>query len=346
MSEEIRIVNPLDNPHWDDLILSNPASSFFHSASWARVLVESYGYKPLYFASFSSERLCALMPVMEVNSSLTGNKGVSLPFTDYSNPIIDGAVQPQVFLNRALEHGRQRRWKYLELRAANLILPSTPPSLTYIGHTLDLNGTLDRIYSRFRGSTRRNVKKALREGVEINIGTSPDFVKEFYRLNCLTRREHGLPPQPYEFFKSIHRHVLLKDLGSVILASYRGKPIAGSVFFHFGRKALYKYGASDHTHQWLRANNLVMWEGIKAYSEKGYESICFGRTETENQGLLQFKSGWGTSEHLIRYYRYDFGRQTFVRTSSKVTGFHNKIFKKMPLLLLKKLGNVLYRHMG
>jgi hypothetical protein len=346
MSEEIRIVNPLNNPHWDDLILSHPDCTFFHSSAWARVLVESYGYKPLYFAVFSSDRLCALLPVMEVNSFLTGNKGVSLPFTDYSNPLTAGDIQTQALLTQALEYGRQNDWKFLELRMENSFLPSSLPALSYIGHILDLDGRSDRISSRFRSSTRRNIRKALHEGVEIKNSTSLDSIKEFYRLNCLTRKEHGLPPQPYEFFKNIHKHVLLKGFGSVILASYRGKSIAGSVFFHFGRKAIFKYGAFDRKYQRFRANNLVMWEAIRLYAQKGYQSLCFGRTEMENLGLLQFKSGWGAIEHPLRYCRYDFKKEAFVNISSSVTTLHNKIFRKMPVPLLKKIGAALYRHAG
>jgi len=346
MEAQVRIVNPLNHPQWDDLVLSHRECSFFHSSAWARVLFESYGYTPVYFAVYHSDHLLALMPIMEVNSFLTGKRGVSLPFTDYSNPIVDGNIEPQALLTQVLQHGKQSGWKFLELRMGNSSLPPASPSLTYVGHTLDLTGTAEQIFSRFRSNTRRNIRKALQEGVEVKIASSPDSIKEFYRLNCLTRKEHGLPPQPYEFFKNIFRHVLRKGFGSVILASYRGKTIAGSVFFHFGRKALYKYGASDRAYQSLRANNLVMWEAIQGYAQRGYQSLCFGRTEMENQGLLQFKSGWGTTEHLIRYYRYDFGQATFTGSSSNVTGLHNKIFRNMPIPLLEKIGKVLYRHMG
>jgi lipid II:glycine glycyltransferase (peptidoglycan interpeptide bridge formation enzyme) len=131
-----------------------------------------------------------------------------------------------------------------------------------------------------------------------------------------------------------------------VLASFHDKPIAGGVYFHFGEKAVYKYGASDLNYQNLRANNLVMWEAIKWYSSNGYKSLCFGRTEPENRGLIQFKSGWGTTEQPINYYRYDLKKGSFVSGSSKVTGSHNKIFRNMPLPILKKVGSILYKHAG
>jgi hypothetical protein len=118
------------------------------------------------------------------------------------------------------------------------------------------------------------------------------------------------------------------------------------MFFHFGKKAIFKYGASDRSYLPLRANNLVMWEAIRNYSQKGYQSLCFGRTEMENKGLLHFKSSWGATQYPIHYYRYDLGKETFVRPSSRVSGWHNAIFRNMPLSVLNKIGTVLYRHMG
>jgi len=186
----------------------------------------------------------------------------------------------------------------------------------------------------------------VKEGVGVKIDHSLELVEEFYRLNCLTRKEHGLPPQPIHFFRRIYDHIISKKFGFVILASYQKRNIAGGVYFHFGEKAVYKYGASDKNYQHLRANNLIMSEAIKWCSENGFKHFCFGRSEPENSGLIRFKSGWGTTEEQICYYRYDFKKGSFVSGSSKVTGFHNKIFKNMPLSIMKKVGSILYKHIG
>ena len=107
---------------------------------------------------------------------------------------------------------------------------------------------------------------------------------EFYDLNCITRRSHGLPRSPRTSSIMCTDYVLSEGLGIVVLATYRGGRIAGSVFFNFGDKVIYKYGASRREYQDLRANNLVLWNAIKHYSEKGCTEMCFGRTEMENEG--------------------------------------------------------------
>jgi len=53
-------------------------STVFHTAAWARVLHESYGYDPTFITVIDGRDLMALIPLMDVNSILTGRRGVSL----------------------------------------------------------------------------------------------------------------------------------------------------------------------------------------------------------------------------------------------------------------------------
>ena len=130
-----------------------------------------------------------------------------------------------------------------------------------------------------------------------------------------------------------------------MLGFYDENPVAWAVFFHFGKKAIYKYGASVKEYQRLRPNNLVMWEAIRHFNEAGFESFDFGRTEIENTGLTQFKDGWGTSRETVVYHKYDLRHDSFIRSAPNV-GSYFHIFKNMPTPLLNLTGSLLYRHVG
>lgn len=344
------IINPITYPHWDELLLTNESYSFFHSSNWAKVLYESYGYKSLYFSLIDNGTLKVLLPFMEVKSILTGKRGVSLPFTDYCNPIISDGQDFEKIMNSIIEYGKRVKWSSMEVRVRNLapytFSPSVNPSVFYYGHSLDLSNGTENIFSNLRESTKRNIKKSEREGIKATISTSYESVSEFYRLNCMTRKEHGLPPQPFRFFQKIHEHIISKNHGIIVLANHLQKNIAGAVYFHLGGKAIYKYGASDKRYQHLRPNNLVMWEAIRHYSQNGYQNFCFGRTEPENKGLLQFKGGWGAEEYTINYYKYNIKKAAFINNSNHVTGFHNQIFRILPMPMLRMAGAVLYKHLG
>jgi hypothetical protein len=346
MKQAMEPVNPLEYPGWDELLLGSRTYSFFHSSLWARALHESYGYRPVFFADVKGSGMDALFPFMEVDSPITGRRGVSLPFTDYCEPIVPECGDVLGMVAEINSFGKGAGWKYAEYRCGNALPGGLPPSSTYLGHELDISGDEGSILSGFKDSTRRNIRKAEKEGVKVVISDSLDAVKSFYSLNCKTRRMHGLPPQPLRFFEAVHKHVMGRGHGAVALAHYKGQAVAANVYFSFGDKVMYKYGASDKAYQHLRANNLVMWEAIRHFAAKGFLSLCLGRTEQENEGLLQFKRGWGTKERPINYYKYDLRQGSYITETSKLRGFHNRVFANMPIPLLRLAGTLLYRHMG
>ncbi len=109
---------------------------------------------------------------------------------------------------------------------------------------------------------------------------------------------------------------------------------------------LYKYGASDKRFQALRANNLVMWQGIQFLAHNGAGKLHFGRTEQENEGLRRFKLSWNTQEETIDYFRVDpSGRQCLAPARSHDSGLHKKVFGRLPLMFNRLAGSMIYPHL-
>jgi hypothetical protein len=283
---------------------------------------------------------------MDVRSWLTGRRGVSLPFTDFCEPLLAGKSAPPEVIDPLIELGRERHWKYFEVRGGQNVFGEAPASMTVFSHALDLSLSEDALFARLKESTRRNIRKAKREGVEVGIGTSREMMGDFYRLNCLTRREHGLPPQPRSFFMNLREHLLEKGLGCVVLALLRGRAIGGAVYLHFGREALYKYGASDRECLSPRPNDLVTWEAIRWYRSRGLQRLGFGRTELDHESLRRYKLGWGATETRRPYYRYDLQAGRFVASSLNRPGASAAIIRRLPTCVSRAVGTALYRHVA
>jgi len=341
----MKILDPTLLDSWDAEVAALPGASFFHGSAWATVLKKSYGFTPVYFTK-AEGRLSAAVPLMEVSSFLTGKRAVSLPFTDYCEPLVPHVEVSKVLFEAIVQEGRKRQWKYIELRGGTDFLGDGLASVWFYRHILNLTPGTDTLFKSLRDSTRRNIKKAEKEGVDVRFESTPEALRDFYRLNCLTRREHGLPPQPWHFFAHLQEEIIAKGMGTVALASFRDNVVAANVYLHANSEAIYKYGASDKAWQSLRAANLVMWEAIKHYAGEGVRSLCFGRTEPENEGLRQFKTGWGAEESIINYYRYDLAAGAFVAGPKTVSARANHVFSRMPIPALKAIGGLLYRHMG
>lgn len=346
---DLRIIDPTAVPGWDAALLAGGDECIFHSAAWARTFAESYGYKPIYFAGPEGAGRGPLVPMMEVASHLTGRRGVSLPYTDYCPALAPGDGAMEEAFAVISEHGLARRWRYAEFRDTAFRQAGTPVWESYVTHDLDIRGTDDEVFSRFKENNQRNIKKSVKAGLTVRVGTDPESIGRFYRLNCLTRKRHGLPPQPPVFFRKLREHVIGAGYGAVVSAWHEGRVIAASVFFLFGRKAVFKYGASDPAAHMLRPNNLVMWEAVKWLRDQGCVSLNLGRTEAANQGLLQYKRCWGAVESHLDYYRFGFMENRFLAGKAAGEGpspLAKAVFRAAPTGLLKMIGRLSYRHFG
>lgn len=130
----------------------------------------------------------------------------------------------------------------------------------------------------------------------------------------------------------------------VVVAGFQNRPIAASVYFRLGTRAIYKFGASDESFQQLRGSNLVMWEAIKQLAHDGAKTLHLGRTSVGNDGLRRFKLGWGADEHKIEYVKYDLRKGRFVTARDQTVNWSNRLFRALPVSLSRLIGAALYRH--
>lgn len=342
---KVAVVNPLLSRDWNETLLGCRESTIFHSANWARLLAESYGYHPAYVTLSEEDRFRGCLPVMEVDSLLTGRRGVCLSFSDYCGALVREPDDFRLLYEGLLELGRKSGWRYVEFRGEQA-LGAEQPARVYAHHVLELDRDEKCMQARLRENTARNIRKAQKEGVSVAISDTLQAVQEFYRLHCLTRKRHGVPPQTMGFFQKLHQHVIAPGLGFTALGSHGGGIVAGVICLHFGSNALYKYGASDESYQHLRANNLVLWEAIRKCAREGFSSFSLGRTDLDNEGLLAFKNGWGGNRTQLNYYRYEFDSRSFVCDREHHLELCKSVFRKLPIEVLRMIGAVAYRHLG
>ncbi len=356
-----RLLNPIHQRDWNTLLAHHPGATVFHTQGWAQVLHETYGHKPCYFCRVSRHSIEELLPIMEVSSRVTGRRGVSLPFSD-SCPVLErrllvtSEIQgdangedlgPQWPVAKAFDYGWRNQWRYLELRSDNYEIPGMVPSIEYYGHVIDLGARAEALYKSLASSVRRAIRKAQGGDVEVRMSTGWDAVESFFVLHCQTRRRHGLPPQPFRFFENIWLHLLKHGHGFIVLAKVQGKAVAAAMFLHFGRRAIYKFGASNPAFQALRPNDLLMWKAIEHCAGVGFDSLHLGRTSIANEGLRRFKLGFGAVEERITYYKYDFLKKNFVSDSDRAENSPWKaLCIRMPIPVLRLAGAVLYPHLS
>lgn len=346
MEQPLELLDPCQEPGWDALVKSHPDGCFFHCSAWASVLKEAYGHRPVYFTRRSGGELKSLVPAMEINSFLTGKRGVSLPFTDYCPVLGSEGLTSGDVLQEAVSYGREHGWKSFEARGGAEAGRETSAETSFYVHEIDLRGGESAVFQRCKSGVRTAIRKAGQGKLKIEFTDSLESMRTFYSLHCRTRGKHGLPPQPFSFFERIWENVISQKLGFIAIVAEQQRPIAAAVFFHFGKAAIYKYGASDDRFQHLRPNNLLFAEVIKKYCGEGIERLHLGRTSLDNEGLRRFKLGWGAVEQGIAYWKYDLRLERLSAPRDGASGWYNTIFSLMPSTVSRMCGELLYRHVS
>ena len=343
---KVEYADPLVDSAWQSECAASPDATFFHTSHWMSSLRDAYGYRPLLARLVENEQTILSLPLMEVESRLTGKRGIALPFTDRCGPIGAQASAFPSLVASLLKTGAERSWKYLELRGGTELIENAPPSTRFWRHLRTLSLPEETLFASFSSSTRRAIRKAERSDLRISDSLSIEALETFYALMQQSRKRHGLPPQPFRFFESLYRNALTQGKGRLLIAFSNETPIAGALFLHHNQNVLYKFGASDKRYQELRANNQIMWQAIRRYALEGYETLDFGRTSIGNEGLRRFKLGWGTAESTDSYLRYDFSKDRWIVSQDQSNGWSNRFFRLLPIPILRALGSLIYKHVA
>ena len=120
-------------------------------------------------------------------------------------------------------------------------------------------------------------------------------------------------------------------------------PVAGAVFLRFGKRAVYKFGASDGRLLDTRPNQRVMWTGLRHAARLGCAWMDLGRTSIANEGLRRFKQGWGAIETQLAYYCIDLNKKRLIMLRDHTSGWQVSCFRRFPIWASRIFGEVAYR---
>ncbi len=337
-------IDPATDPRWAAYLEHHPEATVFHDSSWIGLQVHVYGYRNKSLACFEEGRITGVLPLLEIRSVLTGTRGVSLPFSDYSAPLADDEAVLQRLCSAVVALRTERCWKYVEFRG-EVRGEDLQAAAAYKRHRLILARDTEALFRTFdKSQTQRSVNKFEKSGAVVERRTDAGAMSAFMRLNYLTRRKHGLPPQPDRFFEELHRTIIGPGRGFVSLARLGSADLGASVFLRFKDTIYYKFGASDEAYLVHRPNHGIMWDAIRWAGAEGYRVLDFGRSDLDGEGLIKFKRGWATEESDLTYYR----------SSASVAGqkgadrleMLKPVFQRLPIPVLKAIGKVLYEHVG
>ena len=342
---EFMINQDLSDERWLSCIKKSPQANLFHHPVWMNLLAECYGYRPFIITICDENgEIVAGLPIMEIISILKTRRWVSLPFTDYCKPLYRDKECLDLLAKGFIQLINKKHITRVELRWEIPLNATMYSSAQYTLHSLKLEDDFEQVASRFERVHRQNVRQAEKNGIRVKWGENLEDVREFYNLQLATRHRHGVPSQPWRYFKLVTMHLIEKGYGSVLLAYQGEQCIAGIVLLHWQNTLICKYAASREENMKLRANNLLFYMAIRWGCENGFKLFDMGRTDLDNPGLRRFKKGWGADEMPLNYF-------TISRTPRQpVPGNLMKIVKpiiqRSPRWVCQFAGELFYKYFG
>lgn len=253
--------------------------------------------------------MSGVLPLALVRSWITGNRAVSLPFSQYGGPLTNDMEALECVLRHLREylyHGYQ----YVRLRTRDPFDPkfAVPNWLRaseyYSRCVIPLENRSERdVWSRLHAnSVRWAVRRSLRSGVVVNICEQNNDVRRFRELMLQTCKKHGVPPYSIRLLEGIDEVLAPKKLARIFVAKLNEKIIAILILFTINEEATFAYNFSDVNYLRLYPNNALIWSAIKWSLDNGFRNFDMGISSPQDNQLLSFKMRWGPIVSKLREY--------------------------------------------
>jgi hypothetical protein len=349
----VHVIEALGDQRWADLLKRHPRASVFHTEGWLKALQQTYGLKPLVLtASSPSEPLNDGLVFCEVKSWITGQRLVSLPFSDHCDVLTHSASGACELLMQ-LEGRLGSSNRYAEIRPVNDEL-QPPPGWNRVErlciHTLSLGLPLEELFRNLhRNCIQRKIRRAERERLEYTSGRSKRLIIQFYKLLLRTRIRHRLPPQPLKWFRNLV--ACMGENLTIRVAAKGGVPVAALLTLSHRETTTYKYGCSDERFNSLGGMPYLLWKTIEEAKEQGMGRLDLGRSDLSNIGLVTFKDRLGAERRSLTYWQS--GQiETGRLCSASLTNIAHRYIPRLPSAavslpasLFSAVGSLVYRHM-
>jgi len=296
-------VDPQTNPLWEELIQTHPSDAF-HSPEWLRVLAETYDLEvQAYVLLDETGQPVAGLPFCRI-ADLKGERRVTLPFSDYCDPLVDELDHWHCLSDQLLSLHQP-----YTIRCLHNDLPLGDSRLKLVNkakwHGLNIQPDLDALWQGLPSSARRAINKAGREGIDVRLVEDKEDLRAFFELHLNVRKyKYRLVAQPYRFFENIWHFFFERQQGFLLVAVYQDQIIGGVVFLEWKNTLYYKFNASDPAYLSFRPNDLLIWHGIQYGQTKGYTNLDFGLSDWDQEGLIRYKRKFATEEKTISFLRH------------------------------------------
>ena len=338
------VVRPLrdgDAAAWDHYVGAHPRATFFHQSGWKRVLVATFAYPDCSLVAERDGRICGGLPLFACRSLRGGKSLYSLPHTVYGGPLGDDRVAEEALLAAARDLRASVGAKSLELRnrhASTLELPALDGFVTF---ERDLPGTREEVYRAFPKKAREAINQATKRHK-----LTADFesgLDTFYDLLADSYHSLGTPVYPRRFSAAMLQE--FPEASSILVVRHAGIPVSTVLSMEFRGTMLPLYSGEAPGVRNLKSNNFKYYQLMEHAVERGLTRFDFGRSRSDNEGAVRFKTNQGFRAETLPYQleRADGGEPSVSSPNRGLFLKARRIWRRLPRGVARRLGPPIVR---
>lgn len=306
----------IDHPSrdlWHQVVTESPYATFFHTPTWADILVAAYPDLHIATKAFVlDDGVVAIVPLVgriERNrffrwyeSMFPGGYGGPVAKRPLSGEEIRLIFQHLIDHKTSFVHVMGN--PFLEKGEDSCLFRGYTYSVQYT-HVLCLDGGFDSVISKFSPEKRRCARRAIKMGVKVSIAETAEEYRQYYEVYLDTLRRWGnktLISYPSELFD----HMCQQRSQSIKLwiAKLNDNIISGKLVFYHNQRAFYWHGATLQHHFNHHPGPLLMTEIIKDACQNGIRYLDLGPSGGL-PGVEQYKESFGAEKRFFGSYLWD-----------------------------------------
>ena len=192
---------------------------------------------------------------------------------------------------------------------------------------LKLDRSEEELFEGFRKTTRYDIRRALREGVEVDSAKGSEELQEYVRIQAKLEQERGLRLKATNLIQRI-QWLMDSGRGTLLLARHQGRLMGGAVLARTGRLCTYVWGATTKAEK-FSAGQLLQYRAFQWAKSAGCTEYDFGNYwPGATTGPYWFKAGFGGSPiHYVatRYMVLHPVRHQIVLQSERVKSYARRL---------------------
>lgn len=248
----------------------------FQDYNWLQTVITE-GQELKLFGLFKESKLIAAFPMLKIKSRIF--KIYSLPFlTPYLGFFYEEKTVDKNEIKTAFDK------TLISIRKDNMFY-SVPPwqnidinkahYQTRLTHTIDLSSDIEVIFNNFKSDKKRNIKNAIREGLNVSFEHNPKTLKN------LIEKTYNRQDKSVAWIHSGMKLVTNYKNSFQVTVLDNNTPLSSLFIAYDKNRAYYMFGGYDDSFKNYNAGPYAMYEAIKTAKSLGLKIFDFEGSEIE-----------------------------------------------------------------